>query len=117
MAGAKRKQRRKNLFPKPINKYPRSSRVTTKNFEVFVTDFLIDPCGLPMELQDYVLVDGTNSSPGFHPKIKLLNMQIDYLEIVSCNNNQVLKNIFANNESIERLVNNSSSFVVEGSCN
>ena len=69
MAGAKRKQRRKNLLPKTINKYSRSSRVTTKNFEVFVTDFLIDPCGLPMELRDYALVDGTSSSnglPGFH---------------------------------------------------
>lgn len=37
----------------------RSSRIITKNFEIFVTDFLLDPCGLPLELKDCVLVDGT----------------------------------------------------------
>ena len=47
----------------------RSSRIVTKNFEIFVTDFLADPCGLPVELRDYVLVDGStslNETSGIH---------------------------------------------------
>ena len=49
----KRQQRKRLINPN------RSSRIITKNFEIFVTDFLIDPCGLPLELKDCVLVDGT----------------------------------------------------------
>ena len=37
----------------------RSTKIMTKNFEIFVTDFLLDPCGLPLELKDCVLVDGS----------------------------------------------------------
>jgi len=61
-----------------INKKTRSARIITKNFEIFVTDFLTDPCGLPVELRDCVLVDGTTS----------LN---DTSDICSSNNSQVLK--------------------------
>lgn len=116
MPGTKRKQRRKNPSRSNLiqTTIPRYSHVKTKNFEVFVTDFLIDPCGLPMELRDYVLVDGTNSSKGFYSPIKSSNMQIDYLEMVSNNNNQVLKNIFANTE---RSVSNANSFEMEENCN
>lgn len=46
-----RKKQSKRMAPTP--------RVQTKNFDIFVTDFLTDPCGLPVELRDYVLVDGT----------------------------------------------------------
>lgn len=35
----------------------RSSSILTKKFEISVTDFLMDPHGLPIELRDYVLVD------------------------------------------------------------
>jgi len=63
MAGVKRKSQQKRTYRKnatnKINKPKRSSRVITKNFEIFVTDFLADPCGLPVDLRDCVLVDGT----------------------------------------------------------
>jgi len=82
MAGTKRKQQRKRKYrtnsSNKINNSKRSSRVKTKNFEIFVTDFLTDPCGLPVELRDCVLVDGTTS----------LN---DTSDICSSNNSQVLK--------------------------
>jgi len=104
MAGTKRKQQRKRKYrtnsSNKINNSKRSSRVKTKNFEIFVTDFLTDPCGLPVELRDCVLVDGTTS----------LN---DTLDICSSNNSQVLKKIFGNNESIDRMVKNSVSLVVD----
>jgi hypothetical protein len=71
MAGMKRKQQRKRKSPtnetiktnssNKINNSNRSSRVIPKNFEIFVTDFLTDPCGLPVELRDCVLVDGSAS--------------------------------------------------------
>ncbi|CAF1604033.1 unnamed protein product [Rotaria magnacalcarata] len=38
-----------------------SSEVLIKKFEIFVTDFLTDPCGLPNELKNCVLVDGKNT--------------------------------------------------------
>jgi len=66
-----------------INTSNRSSEIITKNFEIFVTDFLTDPCGLPVELKDCVLVDGTIS----------MN---DNSDICSSNNSQVLKKILAN---------------------
>lgn len=55
----KRQQRRKRQTSTKLNNSNRSSRIITKNFEIFVTDFLTDPCGLPVELKDCVLVDGT----------------------------------------------------------
>jgi hypothetical protein len=68
MAGTKRKQQRKRKYrtneaikTNSSTKINRSSRIITKNFEIFVTDFLTDPCGLPVELRDCVLVDGTTS--------------------------------------------------------
>jgi hypothetical protein len=65
MRGTKKKQQRKRKYRTNLsNKRKtsnRSSRITTKNFEIFVTDFLTDPCGLPLELRDCVLVDGTTS--------------------------------------------------------
>jgi hypothetical protein len=58
MTGGKRKRKyRKN----PSKKVNRPSRIITKNFEIFVTDCLTDPCGLPVELRDCILVDGTTS--------------------------------------------------------
>jgi hypothetical protein len=44
---------------KKFNNTNRSPEIILKNFEIFVTDFLTDPCGLPLELKDCVLVDGT----------------------------------------------------------
>ena len=71
MGGTKRRQQRKRKYrtneatktnaSNKINHPNRSSRIITKNFEIFVTDFLTDPCGLPVELRDCVLVDGTTS--------------------------------------------------------
>ncbi len=58
MAGRKPQQKRQ-YRKNASNKTKRSSRVITKNFEIFVTDFLADPCGLPVDLRDCVLVDGT----------------------------------------------------------
>jgi hypothetical protein len=51
----KRQQQRKR---RNIN---RSSRIITKKFEIFVTDFLTDSCGLPVELKDCILVDGNEN--------------------------------------------------------
>jgi len=72
MAGTKRKQQRKRKYrrnsPNKITNKNRSTRIITKNFEIFVTDFLTDPCGLPVELRDCILVDGTtalNDTSGF----------------------------------------------------
>lgn len=79
MPGMKKKQQRKPKYRKnetkkanssnKITKSKRSSPIETKNFEIFVTDFLSDPCGLPIELKDCVLVDGAtslNECPGFY---------------------------------------------------
>ncbi|CAF1017358.1 unnamed protein product [Rotaria magnacalcarata] len=107
MPGTKKKQQRKRnsrtsktvekqLIPK-LNH--RSSNIVTKNFEIFVTDFLIDPCGLPVELRDCVLVDGTASLE-------------DASDNCLSNDYQVLKKIFGNNEEI---VKNSVSLVVDDS--
>jgi hypothetical protein len=67
--GMKKKSRRRRAYrskatvqrdgTKKTKNSTRSSNIVTKTFEIFVTDFLTDPCGLPMELKDYVLVDGT----------------------------------------------------------
>jgi len=110
MGGTKRKQQRKRKYrtneaiktksSNKINNSKRSSRVIPKNFEIFVTDFLTDPCGLPIELRDCVLIDGSAS---FN----------DLSDNCSSNNSQVLKKIFGNNESIDRMVKNSVSLVVE----
>lgn len=63
MANTKRKQqqRKRKYRTNKIHNSNRSSRIITKNFEIFVTDFLTDPCGLPVELRDCVLVDGATS--------------------------------------------------------
>ena len=55
----KKRQQGKRRNSNKLNNSNRSSRIITKNFEIFVTDFLTDPCGLPLELKDCVLVDGT----------------------------------------------------------
>jgi hypothetical protein len=60
MVGMKKKrQQRKARNSTKLTNSNRSSRILTKNFEIFVTDFLTDPCGLPLELKDCALVDGT----------------------------------------------------------
>ncbi|CAF0740841.1 unnamed protein product [Rotaria sordida] len=110
MRGKKKKQQRqrkcranetiKRTSSNKINNSNRSSCIVTKNFEIFVTDFLTDPCGLPVELRDCVLVDGTTS----------LN---DTSDNCSSNNCQVLKKIFGNNESIDRMVKNSVPLIVD----
>jgi hypothetical protein len=63
MVGMKKRRQRKRKFANKINNSipSSSSQIITKNLEIFVTDFLIDPCGLPLELKDCVLVDGTKS--------------------------------------------------------
>jgi hypothetical protein len=62
----KKRQQKKRRNSKKVINANRSSRIITKNFEIFVTDFLTDPCGLPLELKDCVLVDGTiNENAGF----------------------------------------------------
>jgi len=64
----KKRQQGKRRNSNKLNNSNRSSRIITKNFEVFVTDFLTDPCGLPLELKDCVLVDGTkpiNENSGY----------------------------------------------------
>ncbi|CAF1021729.1 unnamed protein product [Rotaria sp. Silwood1] len=100
----KRKSRTNETMKKnssnKTNKSNRSSSIVTKSFEIFVTDFLTDPCGLPVELRDCVLVDGTTSSN-------------DASDNCSSNNCQVLKKIFGNNESSDRMVQNSVSLVVD----
>ncbi|CAF1551495.1 unnamed protein product [Adineta ricciae] len=80
----KRRQKQQPAKRRASTKLTRSSpRIVTKDFEIFVTDFLTDPCGLPVELKDCVLVDGT------YP----FN---DVLDNCSLNNTQVLTNIFSN---------------------
>jgi len=66
MVRTQRKRQRKRKYgtyslTKPHNTH-RSSQIIIKDFEIFVTDFLTDPCGLPIELKDCVLVDGTTIS-------------------------------------------------------
>jgi hypothetical protein len=57
----KKRQQEKRRNSNKLNNSNRSSRIITKKFEIFVTDFLTDPCGLPLEFKDCVLVDGTTS--------------------------------------------------------
>ena len=57
----KRQQGKRRTSKKPKNS-PTSPEIIVKNLEIFVTDFLTDPCGLPLELKDCILVDGTKSS-------------------------------------------------------
>ncbi|UJR27772.1 hypothetical protein I4U23_009044 [Adineta vaga] len=95
-------QKRKYRTKETSNQTNRPSRIITKNFEIFVTDFLADPCGLPAELRDCVLVDSSTT----------LNETSD---TCSSNNSQVLKKIFGNNESIDRMVKTSASLIVEES--
>ena len=40
----------------------RSSQIVAKDFEIFVTDFLTDPDGLPVDLKDFILVDSKTSN-------------------------------------------------------
>ena len=71
MAGGRRKRKHR---PNPSNKINRSARIQTKELEVFVTDFLTDPCGLPVEMRDYILVDGItpmNDTPGFEGNLQV----------------------------------------------
>jgi hypothetical protein len=78
MGGAKRKRKYHRTFTNKINNSKhRSSRVITKNLEIFVTDFLTDPCELPVELRDCILVDGTtslNDTTGFIRIITSINV-------------------------------------------
>lgn len=72
MVGGRKRQRRKHnpvangaikrRAPKRNESATGLSRDAVKDFEIFVTDFLTDPCGLPLELKDHDLVDGTISS-------------------------------------------------------
>jgi hypothetical protein len=65
----RKRQQGKRRKTKKSNNSNRSTDIVLKNFEIFVTDFLTDPCGLPLELKDCVLVDGTkpiNENSGFH---------------------------------------------------
>ncbi|CAF4363130.1 unnamed protein product, partial [Rotaria sp. Silwood2] len=131
MRGTKKKQQRKcksranetnkSNSSNKIDNSNRSSSIVTKNFEIFVTDFLTDPCGLPVELRDCVLVDGTtslNDTSGYkgeekkssHNYIYVSNI---YLDNCSSNSCQVLKKIFGNNESIDRMVKNSVPLIVD----
>lgn len=55
------KKKRKQNSSAKFNKSDGSSSIVTKNFEIFVTDFLTDPNGLPSELKDCVLVDSNNT--------------------------------------------------------
>lgn len=57
----KRQQAKRRTSKKPKNS-PASPEIVVKNLEIFVTDFLTDPCGLPLELKDCILVDGTKPS-------------------------------------------------------
>ena len=54
----KKRQQQQQRKRRNIN---RSSRIITKNFEIFVTDFLTNSCGLPVELKDCILVDGNEN--------------------------------------------------------
>ncbi|UJR21803.1 hypothetical protein I4U23_024881 [Adineta vaga] len=83
MTKRKRQPQQQQTKRRTSNKSSRSSRIVTKDFQIFVTDFLTNPCGLPMELKDCVLIDGTLP----------LN---DNLDNCSLNDTQVLKNIFSN---------------------
>jgi hypothetical protein len=53
---------KKRLQQRKRQNLNRSPRIITKKFEIFVTDFLSDPCGLPVELKDCILVDGTENT-------------------------------------------------------
>ncbi|CAF1086698.1 unnamed protein product [Adineta steineri] len=83
MKKKRQQQKKKRQYSNKRTKLNRSARIQTKNFEIFVTDFLTDPCGLPVELKDCILVDGTIP----------IN---DNLDNCPLNNNQVLKKLYAN---------------------
>ena len=53
-------QTTKNNASNKRNISNRRCHIIAKNFDIFVTDFLTDPCGLPVELRNCVLVDGTS---------------------------------------------------------
>ncbi|CAF3280213.1 unnamed protein product [Rotaria socialis] len=55
------KKKREQSNSRKIINTNNSSEILTKKFEIFVTDFLTDPCGLPSELKNCVLVDGKNT--------------------------------------------------------
>lgn len=58
----RRRQQGKRRQSKKPKTSPASPEIILKNLEIFVTDFLTDPCGLPLELKDCILVDGTKPS-------------------------------------------------------
>ncbi|CAF4672639.1 unnamed protein product, partial [Rotaria sp. Silwood2] len=56
----RKRQKQKHRNSNKLINSNQSSQIITKNFSIFVTDFLTDPCGLPNELKDCILVDETN---------------------------------------------------------
>ena len=112
MGGGRRKRKyRKN----PSNKINRSPRIIIKNLEISVTDFLTDPCALPVEFRDCVLMDGTTSLNDGTGSIRMITSKsmfyVHHLDISTPHNSQVLKKIFGNIEPIERMISN--KFIVD----
>lgn len=104
-----------------------SSKILTKDFEIFVTDFLTDPCGLPVELQDCVFVDGTKSFNDLTGSIDFVSVLVQMnnhqrfssvLDLhLANNNNQVFKKMLSPGETIDKIIKSSTQTVAENGLN
>lgn len=108
----KRQQGKHRKSKKPKNSSSNPSEIIIKNFEIFVTDFLTDPCGLPLELKDCVLVDGTKPahehSGTYLPIDSSSSNEFIFLCISdtfssssSSNNSEMLKKLFNHSSPID----------------
>lgn len=104
---------KQNPIRKAKNANRNESRIIAKDFEIFVTDFLTDPCALPAELRDCVLVDGSTSYHDITGKIErsppLNRLDFDdhrsILDLCASNNSQMLKKILkTNNDTMDRMI-------------
>ncbi|CAF0994507.1 unnamed protein product [Rotaria sordida] len=71
----KKRQQQKHQNSNKLINSNQSSEIITKKFSIFVTDFLTDPCGLPAELKDCILVDETNEDIYLSNKTQVLKKQ------------------------------------------
>ena len=108
----RKRQQGKRRKSKKTKNSTSSSEIVVKNFEIFVTDFLTDPCGLPLELKDCILVDGTKPidehSGKYMDKIHCIHSFLLSDNSSLSNNSTLLKKIFNHSLTVdgERKVRN-----------
>ncbi|CAF4956886.1 unnamed protein product, partial [Rotaria sp. Silwood1] len=81
----KKRQKQKHQNSNKLINSNQSLQIITKKFSIYVTDFLIDPCGLPNELKNCILVNETNQGEGMDQTLLVGSRPISIVVAQYCN--------------------------------